>query len=804
VWRVPSPSGVVVLYLAFSNNVVNLLEPLAVSPAPAPDQRELHTLHAFPAFFFCSIAAQTVIGMALESRQEMRDIAAPVMAVSAVAGLFYMYGYFQNEMMTTSYFPGGHQHPLRYLMWAFTTPCFIFSAGQTTGWSASSIHFFMLSDIVMIVAGYVATVEASLLCAVAEAVSCAAFAVTIAGWVCMEVASYRALRGEVRRHVASSSCKGGESRMKGMLKQKVFVSGVEMVSWVGFPVVWYASKYGWVDAYSEELLYVALDVLSKGIYALCESGLAKSINHVLWESAVVREALEREAAAAAKQTAGAARLAAAEFADVTGGLMLPEDRSRVVARNSVGGFPIRDLSKLPAHYEANGFLEILLVESDLSTAAQVAELASSMGAKATHFAHPAAAVGHLTGHLPGRASSERGRMSSEQSPMGAVAAAVIALELSRSMPRDSGASTAPRESTSRGGRERLKVRPDIVFIGYCPEWKDDWIRLVKWLDASFKSEIPLILMVTPDFIADDNEDGVMSEALSSGASDFMVLPIHRVSLHTRVKNLLEISAGKAIKKEKERMSELLQRMLPERVMRQLLSGQGVIADSHPDVTLLFADIVGFTALSSSVPTSEIILILNELFSEFDRAVDLANVYKVETIGDCYMCAAGHDANDEANSINRSHAQRMVDMGMRIIDAVEHFKSPHDIKVRIGIHTGNVFTGVVGTKCPRWCFFGDTVNTASRMESTSFPMCIQISDTTLAALEDEGAYVETVEYPSVREIKGKGSMTTHLVKYGEYRAALECKLEERPKYSKREQLPDAAPLIRYPSFYEDDL
>ena len=434
--------------------------------------------------------------------------------------------------------------------------------------------------------------------------------------------------------------------------------------------------------------------------------------------------------------------------------------------SSGGKFPTIDLSKLPSHFDQEGFLEILLVDSDMSEVEQVAELANSLGVKVTHCFHPAAVLNLFVPQRQNSSSTSGLRVIAAEQSAAAAASIGASGSLSPTGADRSGSTSQPHTPTSSSSPRGRKVRPDVVFVGYDSEWKDDWLGLVKWLDTTFKSKLPQIILVTPSFIQADSEDGMMTKAMSNGASDFIVRPIYSVSLKTRVQNLLKIKQGKHVKEERDDMQKLLNRMLPQRVMDQLLSGQGVIADSHPDVTVLFADIVDFTSLSSTIPTSEIILILNELFCEFDRAVDLADVYKVETIGDCYMCAAGHDGSQH-------HAERMVDMARRMIDAVKSFTSPHDIRIRIGIHTGNVFTGVVGTKCPRWCFFGDTVNTASRMESTSFPMCIQMSESTHRALVEDESEVDAVLFPVEREIKGKGTMKTYLVKHGAYEMAL-CK------------------------------
>ena len=163
------------------------------------------------------------------------------------------------------------------------------------------------------------------------------------------------------------------------------------------------------------------------------------------------------------------------------------------------------------------------------------------------------------------------------------------------------------------------------------------------------------------------------------------------------------------------------RKKPEHVIEKLQDPKhdGMIADQHSDVTVLFSDIVGFTKMTSTKPTLEIIEMLNFLFSEFDDLTEKHDVYKVETIGDAYMVAAGHVRGD------RNPTERVLRMAMDMLKVVDRIGG--GLQIRIGIHHGEAHTGVVGVKMPRFCFFGDTINTASRMESTGFPMCIQVSE-----------------------------------------------------------------------------
>ena len=171
--------------------------------------------------------------------------------------------------------------------------------------------------------------------------------------------------------------------------------------------------------------------------------------------------------------------------------------------------------------------------------------------------------------------------------------------------------------------------------------------------------------------------------------------------------------------------------------------------------------------------------LNDMFSRFDELTEKHGVYKVETIGDAYMVAAGHLPED-----TNSGAARVLSFAKDMIKAMEDVYSPKgSLQIRVGVHCGPAHSGVVGTKMPRYCFFGDTVNTASRMESTGFPSCIQCSNNILSMLQqpgedDDGIYGQSCffEYGK-RAIKGKGEMTTYLLKIGDWKVAVEEKKRE---------------------------
>ncbi|XP_023933180.1 atrial natriuretic peptide receptor 2-like [Lingula anatina] len=185
---------------------------------------------------------------------------------------------------------------------------------------------------------------------------------------------------------------------------------------------------------------------------------------------------------------------------------------------------------------------------------------------------------------------------------------------------------------------------------------------------------------------------------------------------------LKVYAGKVSQKtkelaiEKKRTETLLHRMLPPSVADQLKKKNEVSAEHFESVTIYFSDIVSFTDMASKSTPNQVIIMLNGLYSMFDGCIDHYDVYKVETIGDAYMVVSGLP---EPNA--DKHATEIALMSLELMKLVNSFQIPHlpgeRLRIRIGIHSGPVAAGVVGLKMPRYCLFGDTVNTASRMEST---------------------------------------------------------------------------------------
>ncbi|XP_071098571.1 atrial natriuretic peptide receptor 1-like [Haliotis cracherodii] len=218
--------------------------------------------------------------------------------------------------------------------------------------------------------------------------------------------------------------------------------------------------------------------------------------------------------------------------------------------------------------------------------------------------------------------------------------------------------------------------------------------------------------------------------------------------------------------QKKKAEDLLYMMLPKSVAGQLIRGEVVKAENYDEVTIYFSDICGFTALSSESTPMQVIDLLNDLYTTFDSIIEHFDVYKVETIGDAYMVVSGLPGRN-----GKLHAREIARMSLSLLNAVLSFKIRHrpqqQLKLRIGIHSGSVCAGVVGQKMPRYCLFGDTVNTASRMESNGLPLRIHVSPQTKEVLDRFQTF--DLELRGAVEMKGKGSVTTYWLQ-GEREAA----------------------------------
>jgi adenylate cyclase len=213
-------------------------------------------------------------------------------------------------------------------------------------------------------------------------------------------------------------------------------------------------------------------------------------------------------------------------------------------------------------------------------------------------------------------------------------------------------------------------------------------------------------------------------------------------------------AESILKKEQEKSEQLLLNILPETIAQELKENPNCIAQSFPEVTILFADLVGFTQLSQNISPQELIELLNQIFSSFDQLCDQYHLEKIKTIGDAYMVAGGIPIPKV------DHALAIADLALAMQEKITELNQIHNtaLSIRIGINTGNAIAGVIGKKKFSYDLWGDAVNTASRMESHGIPGTIQVTQNTYNKLKEDYIF----EDRGLIEIKGKGQMPTYLL------------------------------------------
>ena len=215
------------------------------------------------------------------------------------------------------------------------------------------------------------------------------------------------------------------------------------------------------------------------------------------------------------------------------------------------------------------------------------------------------------------------------------------------------------------------------------------------------------------------------------------------------------SALKQLEIEQEKSERLLLNILPEPIALRLKNKPGTIADNFEEVTVLFADIAGFTQLSAKISPTELVNFLNEIFSEFDQITTDNNLEKIKTIGDAYLVVGG------LPNPRSDHAEAIAKLALEMQQKLVEFNQKHgqNLQIRIGINTGPVVAGVIGAKKFIYDLWGDTVNIASRMESHGIVGEIQVTEATYQHLKDKYEF----EKRGLINVKGKGEMSTYFLK-----------------------------------------
>jgi class 3 adenylate cyclase len=259
----------------------------------------------------------------------------------------------------------------------------------------------------------------------------------------------------------------------------------------------------------------------------------------------------------------------------------------------------------------------------------------------------------------------------------------------------------------------------------------------------------------------DEIDSIV-RCIEAGAEDYIPKPFDPVLLGARIDASLERKRLRdreqaftiELQAEKSKSDALLLNILPASIVERMRQGEMGIADRFPEATILFSDLVGFTSLASRSSPGQIIDILNNLFSAFDALAKQLRLEKIKTIGDAYMVAGGLPEEQP------EHAVAVADMALGMIEAVRQIGTQfgETLEARIGIHSGDVVAGIIGQHRFIYDVWGDTVNTASRLESCGLPNRIQISEATYQRVRDKFR----CELRGPVEVKGKGTMLTYFL------------------------------------------
>jgi adenylate cyclase len=295
--------------------------------------------------------------------------------------------------------------------------------------------------------------------------------------------------------------------------------------------------------------------------------------------------------------------------------------------------------------------------------------------------------------------------------------------------------------------------PELDGLGVLTELKSD---------DTYKS-LPIIVISG----ADQFEKTI--KCIEIGAEDYLPKPFDPILLRARIFSSLEKKRLRdldqkhleMLNQEKElleveqmKTEKLMLNILPRPIADRLKRGEKNISGSYPDVTILFSDLVGFTKMSSQTSATDLVKLLNELFTRFDKRADALGVEKIKTIGDAYMAVAGLPIP------RPDHAQLCAELALGMFDDLKAFNQENgkELDMRIGLNSGPVVAGVIGFTKFSYDLWGNTVNTASRMESTSKPGRVQVSPATYEAIKDDF----TLEDGGLMECKGLGEILTHLL------------------------------------------
>lgn len=314
--------------------------------------------------------------------------------------------------------------------------------------------------------------------------------------------------------------------------------------------------------------------------------------------------------------------------------------------------------------------------------------------------------------------------------------------------------------TAANGQEALalleKSSFDLILLDIMMPIMNGYEVLQRLKDHPTQRHIPVVVIS-----ANDDMNSVV-RCIELGAEDYLSKPFNSVLLRARINASLDKKRShdlqqkylKQLELEQERSERLLLNILPAPIAEQLKDGQTVLAKSFNEVTVLFADLVDFTPLASQMHPAELLTLLNDIFSTFDTLAEQFGLEKIKTIGDAYMVVGGLPMPREDN------AEAVACMALAMQGAITRFNRGNNrpFQMRIGIASGPVVAGVIGTKKFAYDLWGDTVNIASRMESHGLPGSIQVTQSTYQQLQDKFNF----KLRGPIEVKGKGSTRAYLL------------------------------------------
>ena len=304
----------------------------------------------------------------------------------------------------------------------------------------------------------------------------------------------------------------------------------------------------------------------------------------------------------------------------------------------------------------------------------------------------------------------------------------------------------------------VKESPDLVLT----DWDMPKMTGIEFCRKIHKSRdlwhIPVI-MCTGIKTSSEN----LKTAFESGVVDFIRKPIDKMELMSRVNSMLKLSKSyqtirrqkEEIEAEKAKSDKLLLNILPDKIANDLKEYGKTEPELYKEVTVLFTDIVDFTQKTLKISPNRLLSELNELINGFDAIMEKHHCERIKTIGDAYLAVCGMPV------ANKNHAENILNAAIEIISFLNERNEISKCKweVRLGINSGEVIGGIIGTKRYIYDIFGDTVNTASRLEKNSKTMRIHLSESTYNLVKDKFIFEEQAPL----EVKGKGKMKMYFVK-----------------------------------------